>query len=102
MNEGDPALGCERENIDRLDGFAPVDRVTPHVSVGQWVLSLPFELRRLVAFRADMLTAIACIVYETVSADTISISLTRFTAPASPTALRAGPVKSTSSAWVSF
>jgi hypothetical protein len=46
-----------------------VDRVTPHVSVRQWVLSLPFELRRLVAFRADVLTAVAHIFYETVSAD---------------------------------
>ena len=46
-----------------------VDRVTPQVPVRQWVLSLPFELRRLVAFRADVLTAVARIFYETVSTD---------------------------------
>ena len=32
------------------------DRVLPNVPVRQWVLSLPFELRRLAAFRADVLT----------------------------------------------
>ncbi len=46
-----------------------VDRVAPNVPVRQWVLSLPFELRRLVAFRADVLTAVARIFFETVSAD---------------------------------
>jgi len=46
-----------------------VDRVAPNVPVRQWVLSLPFELRRLVAFRADVLTAVARIFYEVVSAD---------------------------------
>jgi Transposase zinc-binding domain len=32
-----------------------VDRVLPAVPVRQWVLSLPFELRRLAAFRADVI-----------------------------------------------
>jgi hypothetical protein len=35
-----------------------VDRVLPAVPVRQWVLSLPFELRRLAAFRADVATAL--------------------------------------------
>ena len=34
------------------------DRVFPNVPVRQWVLSLPFELRRMAAFRADVLTAL--------------------------------------------
>jgi hypothetical protein len=36
-----------------------VDRVLPSVPVRQWVLSLPFELRALAAFRADVLSALA-------------------------------------------
>ena len=35
-----------------------VDRVLPAVPVRQWVLSLPFELRALAAFRADVLSAL--------------------------------------------
>lgn len=35
-----------------------VDRVLPAVPVRQWVLSLPFELRRLAAFRADVARAL--------------------------------------------
>jgi hypothetical protein len=35
-----------------------VDRVLPSVPVRQWVLSLPFELRRLAAFDAKVLTAL--------------------------------------------
>jgi hypothetical protein len=31
-----------------------VDRVLPAVPIRQWVLSLPFELRRTAAFRADV------------------------------------------------
>jgi hypothetical protein len=34
-----------------------VDRVLPAVPVRQWVLSLPFELRGIAAFRADALSA---------------------------------------------
>jgi hypothetical protein len=44
------------------------DRVVPDVPVRQWVLSLPFELRRVVAFRADVLRAVAKIFYEAVAA----------------------------------
>jgi hypothetical protein len=36
-----------------------VDRVLPNVPVRQWVLSLPFELRRLVAFDAKVLSAVS-------------------------------------------
>ena len=36
-----------------------IDRVLPNVPVRQWVLSLPFELRRLAAFRADVLTVLS-------------------------------------------
>jgi hypothetical protein len=36
-----------------------VDRVLPAVPVRQWVLSLPFELRALAAFRADLISALA-------------------------------------------
>ena len=36
-----------------------VDRVLPAVPVRQWVLSLPFELRALAAFRADVLSALS-------------------------------------------
>ena len=35
-----------------------VDRVIPPVPARQWVLSLPFELRALAAFRADVLSAL--------------------------------------------
>ena len=41
-----------------------VDRVLPDVPVRQYVLSLPFELRRLAAFNADVLTALARIFVE--------------------------------------
>ncbi len=37
---------------------AIVDRVLPDVPVRQYVLSLPYELRRLAAFQADVLTAL--------------------------------------------
>jgi hypothetical protein len=36
-----------------------VDRVLPDVPVRQYVLSLPYELRRLAAFKAEVLTALA-------------------------------------------
>jgi hypothetical protein len=41
-----------------------VDRMLPDVPVRQYVLSLPFELRRLAAFKADVLTALARIFVE--------------------------------------
>ena len=40
------------------------DRVIPNVPIRQWVLSLPFPLRRLAAFRADVLTALSAIFVE--------------------------------------
>jgi hypothetical protein len=33
-----------------------VDRVVPDVPLRQYVLTLPYELRKLVAFKADVLT----------------------------------------------
>jgi len=45
-----------------------VDRVLPAVPVRQWVLSLPFELRRLAAFRADVLSAMSRIFHDAVFA----------------------------------
>lgn len=44
-----------------------VDRVLPAVPVRQWVLSLPFELRALAAFRADVLSALGRLFIEAVS-----------------------------------
>jgi hypothetical protein len=43
-----------------------VDRVLPAVPVRQWVLSLPFELRALAAFRADVLAALVRIFIEAI------------------------------------
>lgn len=45
-----------------------VDRVLPAVPVRQWVLSLPFELRALAAFRADVLSALGRAFIEAVFA----------------------------------
>jgi hypothetical protein len=41
-----------------------VDRVLPDVPVRQYVLSLPYDLRRLAAFKADVLTALSRIFVE--------------------------------------
>lgn len=41
-----------------------VDRVLPDVPLRQYVLSLPYELRRLAAFKADVLTTLARIFVE--------------------------------------
>ena len=49
-------------------GAAIVDRVLPDVPVRQYVLSLPFELRKLAAFKADVLTALGRIVVEAIFA----------------------------------
>jgi hypothetical protein len=46
-----------------------VDRVLPDVPVRQFVLSLPFELRRLAAFKADVLSALARIFVEAIFAE---------------------------------
>jgi hypothetical protein len=45
-----------------------VDRVLPDVPLRQYVLSLPYELRRLAAFKANVLTALARIFVEAVFA----------------------------------
>jgi hypothetical protein len=45
-----------------------VDRVLPAVPVRQWVLSLPWELRALAAFKADVLSAVARIFVEAIFA----------------------------------
>ena len=45
-----------------------VDRVLPAVPVRQWVLSLPFELRALAAFRAGVLSALGRVFIEAVCA----------------------------------
>jgi hypothetical protein len=47
---------------------AVVDRVLPDVPVRQYVLSLPYELRRLAAFKADVLTALGRVFVEAVFA----------------------------------
>jgi hypothetical protein len=49
-----------------------VDRVLPDVPVRQYVLTLPYELRRLAAFKADALTALARIFVEAVFARYLS------------------------------
>ena len=41
-----------------------VDRVVPNVRFRQWVVSVPFELRLLLASRADALTAVGRIAVE--------------------------------------
>jgi hypothetical protein len=43
-----------------------VDRVLPDVPVRQYVLSLPYELRRLAAFKADVLTALGRVFVEAI------------------------------------
>jgi hypothetical protein len=45
---------------------AVVDRVLPDVPIRQYVLSLPYELRRLAAFKADVLTALGGIFVDAV------------------------------------
>ena len=45
-----------------------VDRVLPAVPVRQWVLSLPWELRALAAFKADVLSALARMFVEAIFA----------------------------------
>jgi hypothetical protein len=69
------AFSCKNEGIcpscaarRMCNGAAHlVDRVVPDVPVRQWVLSLPFELRRLAAFRADVLGAVSRIFYESIA-----------------------------------
>ena len=60
-----PSCACRRM---ANTAAAVVDRVLPDVQVRQYVLSLPFELRRLAAFNADVLTALGRIFVEAVFA----------------------------------
>jgi len=46
-----------------------VDRVLPNVPIRQWVLSLPYELRRLAAFDARVLTAVGRVFVEAIFAE---------------------------------
>jgi hypothetical protein len=47
---------------------AIVERVLPDVPLRQYVLTLPYELRRLAAFKADVLTAVGRIFVEAIFA----------------------------------
>jgi Putative transposase len=49
-------------------GIPVVDRVLPDMPVRQYVLTLPYELRKLVAFKADVLTAIGRMAVEAIYA----------------------------------
>jgi hypothetical protein len=70
------AFSCHRRSIcpsccgRRMANTAAylVDRVLPDVPVRQYVLTMPYELRKLVAFKADVLTALARIFIESVFA----------------------------------
>jgi len=70
------AFSCKRRGIcpscagRRMASTAAhlVDRVLPDVPVRQFVLSLPYELRRLAAFKAEVLGAFARIFVEVVFA----------------------------------
>jgi Transposase zinc-binding domain/Putative transposase len=46
---------------------AITDRLLPDIPVRQWVLSLPFELRFLAAFKADVLRQMARLLSETIA-----------------------------------
>lgn len=58
---------CTGRRMANTSAFL-VDRVFPDVPVRQYVLTLPYELRKLVAFKADVLTAVARIFVESVFA----------------------------------
>jgi hypothetical protein len=58
---------CTGRRMANVAAFL-VDRVVPDVPVRQYVLTLPYELRKLVAFKADVLTAVARIFVESVFA----------------------------------
>jgi hypothetical protein len=58
---------CSRRRMANT-AAAIVDRVLPDVPVRQYVLSLPYELRRLAAFKADVLTALGRIFVEAIFA----------------------------------
>ncbi len=58
---------CTGRRMANVAAFL-VDRVVPDVPVRQYVLTLPYELRKLVAFKADVLTAVARIFVDAVFA----------------------------------
>lgn len=58
---------CAGRRMSNTAAFL-VDRVVPDVPLRQYVLTLPYELRKLVAFKADVLTAVARIFVESVFA----------------------------------
>lgn len=70
------AFSCKRRDVcpscagRRMANTAAhlVDRVLPDVALRQYVLSLPFELRRLAAFKAPVLGALARIFIEAIFA----------------------------------
>ena len=51
------------------EAAAMVDRVLPNVPIRQWVLSLPYELRRLAAFDARVLTKLGRFFVEAIFAE---------------------------------
>ncbi|MBA3564841.1 MAG: transposase zinc-binding domain-containing protein [Gammaproteobacteria bacterium] len=58
-----------------------IDEVLPRQPVRQWVLSLPFALRYLLATRPEMLTRVLGIVYRAISGNLIrKAGLTRASA----------------------
>src|SRR5262249_48615622 len=68
------AFSCKRRGLcpscagRRMSNEAAslVDRVLPAVPMRQWVLSLPFELRALAAFKATVLTGLSRIFVDAV------------------------------------
>jgi hypothetical protein len=61
---------CSRAKWARITLGSPTraDRVLPDVPVRQYVLSLPYELRRVAAFKADALTVLGRVFVEAVFA----------------------------------
>jgi hypothetical protein len=62
---------CPSCNARRMCNTAAhvTDRVLPAVPVRQWVLSLPFEIRKLCAFRADVAVAAARMFVEAIAGE---------------------------------
>ncbi len=58
---------CAGRRMSNTAAFL-VDRVVPDGPLRQYVLTLPYEIRKLVAFKADVLTAVARIFVESVFA----------------------------------
>jgi hypothetical protein len=67
---------CPSCNARRMANEAAVitDRILPNAPVRQWVLSLPFELRRLAATKPDVLTALGRIFAEEIARTTRRIA----------------------------